>query len=236
MEILSPAGSPEAVRAAVCAGANAVYLGFGSFNARRNAKNFTREELAQAVSYCHLRGVRLYLTLNTLVSDREMEQAAEQATTASQLGMDAVIAQDLGVVRMLRQVAPDLPVHASTQMSIHNLDGVKAAADLGISRVVAARELGRADLEYLCAHAPIEIETFIHGAMCMCHSGQCFMSSAIGGRSGNRGVCAQTCRLPYGWGDGPAEGHPLSLKDMSLAGHLRSWSGWGWPAPRSRAE
>ena len=221
MEILSPAGSPEAVRAAVCAGANAVYLGFGSFNARRNAKNFTREELAQAVSYCHLRGVRLYLTLNTLVSDREMEQAAEQAAAASQLGMDAVIAQDLGVVRMLRQVAPDLPIHASTQMSIHNLDGVKAAADLGISRVVAARELGRADLEYLCANAPIEIETFVHGALCMCHSGQCFMSSAIGGRSGNRGLCAQPCRLPYGWGGGPAEGHPLSLKDMSLAGHLQ---------------
>ena len=221
MEILAPAGSPEAVRAAVCAGANAVYLGFGSFNARRNAKNFTQEELSQAISYCHVRGVRLYLTLNTLVSDREMEQAAQQAATASQLGMDAVLVQDLGMVRVLRQVAPDLPVHASTQMSIHNLDGVKQAADLGIRRVVAARELSQDDLAYLCAHSPIEIEAFVHGALCMCHSGQCFMSSAIGGRSGNRGLCAQTCRLPYGLGDGPAEEHPLSLKDMSLAGHLR---------------
>ncbi len=221
MEILAPAGSPQAVRAAVCAGADAIYLGFGSFNARRNAKNFTQEELAQAVAYCHLRGVRLYLTLNTLVSDREMEQAAQNAVLASEMGMDAVLVQDLGMVRVLRQVAPDLPVHASTQMSIHSLDGVKEAADLGISRVVAARELSRADLSYLCAHSPIEIETFVHGALCMCHSGQCFMSSVIGGRSGNRGLCAQTCRLPYGWGDGVADGHPLSLKDMSLAGHLR---------------
>ena len=221
MEILAPAGSPEAVRAAVCADANAVYLGFGSFNARRNAKNFTQEELVQAVAYCHLRGVRLYLTLNTLVSDREMEQAAQHAVTASRLGVDAVLVQDLGMVRVLRQVAPDLPVHASTQMSIHNLDGVKEAADLGISRVVAARELSRDDLSRLCAQSPIEIETFVHGALCMCHSGQCFMSSVIGGRSGNRGLCAQPCRLAYGWGDGAADGHPLSLKDMSLAGHLR---------------
>ena len=144
MEILAPAGSPEAVRAAVCAGTNAVYLGFGNFNARRNAKNFTREELEQAISYCHLRGVKLYLTLNTLISDREMEQAAQDAILASELGIDAVLVQDLGMVRVLRQVAPDLPVHASTQMSIHNLDGVKEAADLGISRVVAARELPRA--------------------------------------------------------------------------------------------
>ena len=221
MEILSPAGSPEAVRAAVCAGANAVYLGFGSFNARRNAKNFTQEELAQAVSFCHLRGVKLYLTLNTLVSDREMEQAAEHAVTASRLGADAVLVQDLGIVRVLRQVAPDLPVHASTQMSIHNLDGVKAAADLGITRAVVARELSRKDLEYICANSPIEIETFVHGALCMCHSGQCFMSSVIGGRSGNRGLCAQPCRLAYGWGGGRADGYPLSLKDASLAGHLR---------------
>ena len=221
MEILAPAGSPEAVRAAVCADANAVYLGFGSFNARRNAKNFTQEELVQAVAYCHLRGVRLYLTLNTLVSDREMEQAAQHAVTASRLGVDAVLVQDLGMVRVLRQVAPDLPVHASTQMSIHNLDGVKEAADLGISRVVAARELSRDDLSRRCAQSPIEIETYVHGALCMCHSGQCFMSSVIGGRSGNRGLCAQPCRLAYGWGDGAADGHPLSLKDMSLAGHLR---------------
>ncbi len=219
MEILSPAGSPEAVRAAVCAGAGAVYLGYGSFNARRNARNFTEEELAAAVAYCHLRGVKVYLTLNTLATDREMAAAAEHAVHASQMGVDAVLVQDMGIVRVLRQVAPDLPVHSSTQMSIHNLDGVKAAADLGITRVVLGRELSRRDIAYICEHSPVEIETFVHGALCMSYSGQCFFSSVIGGRSGNRGLCAQPCRLSYGWGD-RADGYPLSLKDMSLASHL----------------
>lgn len=226
MEILSPAGSPEAVRAAVCAGANAVYLGYGSFNARRNAKNFTEEELAAAVSYCHLRGVKLYLTLNTLANDRELPQAAELAMHASKIGIDAVLVQDLGIVRMLRQVVPDLPVHASTQMSVHNLDGVKAAADLGITRAVLARELSGKDIAYICEHSPIEIETFVHGALCMCHSGQCYMSSIIGGRSGNRGLCAQPCRLAYGWGD-HADGYPLSLKDASMANHLQEFQRMG---------
>ena len=128
MEILSPAGSPEALRAAVCAGADAVYLGFGQFNARRGAKNFTRDEFAAAVSYCHLRGVKVYLTLNTLCSDREMAQAVDCAVQASQLGADAVLVQDMGLVRSLRQCAPDLPLHASTQMTLHSLDGVKQAA------------------------------------------------------------------------------------------------------------
>ena len=220
MEILAPAGSPDAVRAAVCAGANAVYLGYGSFNARRNARNFTEEELAAAVSYCHLRGVKLYLTLNTLANDRELPAAAELAAHASALGLDAVLVQDMGIVRMLRQVAPDLPVHASTQMSLHSLDGVKAAADLGLTRAVLARELSGKDIAYICEHSPIEIETFVHGALCMCHSGQCYMSSVIGGRSGNRGLCAQPCRLAYGWGD-RADSYPLSLKDASLAHHLQ---------------
>jgi len=226
MEILSPAGSPEAVRAAVCAGANAVYLGYGSFNARRNAKNFTEEEIAAAVSYCHLRGVKLYLTLNTLISDRELPEAAQLAMHASQIGIDAVLVQDLGIVRMLRQVVPDLPVHASTQMSVHNLDGVKAAADLGITRAVLARELSGKDIAYICEHSPIEIETFVHGALCMCHSGQCYMSSVIGGRSGNRGLCAQPCRLNYGWDD-YAELYPLSLKDASMANHLQEFQRMG---------
>ena len=220
MEILSPAGSPEAVRAAVCAGANAVYLGFGNFNARRNARNFTEEELAEAISYCHLRGVKLYLTLNTLASDRELPDAAALAVKASQMGMDAVLVQDMGLVRTLRQVVPDLPVHASTQMSIHSLDGAKAAADLGLTRVVLARELSGSDIAYICERSPVEIEVFVHGALCMCHSGQCYMSSVIGGRSGNRGLCAQPCRLAYGWGD-RADSYPLSLKDSSMAAHLR---------------
>ena len=220
MEILSPAGSPEALRAAVCAGADAVYLGFGQFNARRGAKNFTRDEFASAASYCRLRGVKVYLTLNTLCSDRELPAAVGCAVQASQLGVDAVLVQDMGLVRALRQAAPDLPLHASTQMTIHTLDGAKQAADLGITRAVLARELSRRDIAYICEHSPIEIEVFVHGALCMCYSGQCFMSSVIGGRSGNRGMCAQPCRLPYGWGD-MADGHPLSLKDMSLAGHLK---------------
>ena len=220
MEILSPAGSPEALRAAVCAGADAVYLGFGQFNARRGAKNFTRDEFASAVSYCRLRGVKVYLTLNTLCADRELPRAVDCAVQASQLGADAVLVQDMGLVRALRQAAPDLPLHASTQMSLHSLDGVKAAADLGMTRAVLGRELSRRDIAYICERSPIEIEVFVHGALCMCWSGQCFMSSVIGGRSGNRGMCAQPCRLPYGWGD-MADGHPLSLKDMSLAGHLK---------------
>lgn len=221
MEILSPAGSPEALRAAVCAGADAVYLGFGQFNARRGARNFSRDEFASAVSYCHLRGVKTYLTLNTLATDREMADAVDCAVQASKLGADAALVQDMGLVRALRQAAPDLPLHASTQMTIHNLDGVKQAADLGMTRAVLARELSRRDIAYICERSPIEIEVFVHGALCMCYSGQCFMSSVIGGRSGNRGMCAQPCRLPYGWGDEVASGHPLSLKDMSLAGHLK---------------
>ncbi|WP_130869878.1 U32 family peptidase [Intestinimonas massiliensis (ex Afouda et al. 2020)] len=220
LELLAPAGSMEAVAAAVQNGADAVYLGYGDFNARRNAKNFSEEEFAAAVSYCHVRGAKVYLTLNTLLTDRELPKAAEFAVRASQIGADAVLVQDMGVVRMLRQAAPDLPVHASTQMTIHNLDGVKMAADLGMSRAVLSRELSRDQIEYICERSPIEIEVFAHGALCMCYSGQCFLSSVIGGRSGNRGLCAQPCRLKYGWMD-KADGNPLSLKDLSLAGHLR---------------
>ena len=220
LELLAPAGSMEAVAAAVQNGADAVYLGYGDFNARRNAKNFSQEEFAAAVSYCHVRGAKVYLTLNTLLTDRELPQAAEFAAQASALGADAVLVQDMGVVRLLRQVAPDLPVHASTQMTLHNLDGVKMAAELGMTRVVLSRELSRDQIEYICQRSPVEIEVFAHGALCMCYSGQCFLSSSIGGRSGNRGLCAQPCRLKYGWGD-KADSNPLSLKDLSLAGHLR---------------
>ena len=220
LELLSPAGSMESVTAAVQNGADAIYLGYGDFNARRNAKNFTREELASAVSYCHLRGCRVHLTLNTLLTDRELPAAAELAADVSRLGVDAVIVQDLGVVRMLRQAAPDLSIHGSTQMTVHSLDGVKLCADLGMDRVVLSRELSRDAIEHICINSPIEIETFVHGAMCMCYSGQCYFSGVIGGRSGNRGLCAQPCRLKYGW-NGKANEYPLSLKDMSLAGHLK---------------
>ena len=220
MELLAPAGSMEAVTAAVQNGADAVYFGYGDFNARRGARNFTREEAAAAVSYCHVRGCKVNLTLNTLLTDRELPSAAELAAHASDIGVDAVIVQDLGVVRMLRQSFPDLPIHGSTQMTVHSLDGVKLCADLGMTRVVLGRELSRDQIAYICRNSPIEIEVFGHGALCMCWSGQCFFSSVIGGRSGNRGMCAQPCRLNYGW-NGKADEHPLSLKDLSMAGHLK---------------
>ncbi len=221
LELLSPAGSKEAVLAAVQSGADAVYMGYGDFNARRNAKNFSVEEFAAAVSYCHLRGVKVYLTLNTLLTDREMAEGARLAAEASSLGVDAVLVQDWGLLRAIRQSAPDLPIHASTQMSLYNLEGVRMAADMGMTRVVLARELSADQIAFICAHSPVEIEVFGHGALCMCYSGQCFMSSVIGGRSGNRGLCAQPCRMKYGW-SGKADGTPLSLKDMSMAGYLRA--------------
>ncbi|MCC8099653.1 MAG: U32 family peptidase [Clostridiales bacterium] len=226
MELLSPAGGQESVIAAVRSGADAVYLGSGNFNARRGAANFDDAALREAVDFCHLRGVRVYLTLNTLLGDGELEEAARLAAYASGLGVDAVLVQDLGVAAVVRRVAPDLPLHASTQMTIHSLDGVRAAADLGMTRVVLSRELSKDAIAHICAHSPVEIEVFVHGALCMCYSGQCFLSSVIGGRSGNRGMCAQPCRLQYGWGK-RAEGYPLSLKDMSLAGHLQELEDMG---------
>lgn len=220
IELLSPAGSVDALRAAVQNGANAVYLGYGSFHARQNAKNFTADDLAFAVQYCHVRGVKVHLTLNTLVSDRELEKAAEIIRTAAELGVDALIVQDLGVVSLCRQIAPHMELHASTQMSVHSLDGVKKAAEMGLSRVVLARELPREQIAAICKSSPIEIEVFVHGALCMCYSGQCYMSAMIGQRSGNRGRCAQPCRLPYGVGRFE-QSYPLSLKDNCLVSYVR---------------
>ena len=219
-ELLAPAGSYDALRAAVQNGADAVYLGYGDFNARRNAKNFTEEEFRNAVRYCHARGVKVYLTLNTLLFDREFPAAADVVTLASTIGIDAVLVQDLGVLQMVRSVAPDLPVHASTQMSIHNTDGALAARDLGLSRVVLAREMTKDQIAAVCAIDGLETEVFVHGAHCMCYSGQCSMSALIGGRSGNRGTCAQPCRLPYTLGTSRNQ-YPLSLKDMSLSDHIQ---------------
>jgi len=215
-ELLAPAGGQEALVAAVQSGADAVYMGFGAFNARRNARNFSDEEFRAAVSYCHLRGVKVYLTLNTLVADRELPLLAEEARLASACGVDAILVQDWGVLDTLRALIPDVPLHASTQMSLHTLSGVKESARLGMTRAVLARELSREEIAEICGKSPIEIETFVHGALCMCYSGQCEMSAVIGRRSGNRGACAQPCRLPYGF-SGKADGHPLSLKDACLA-------------------
>ena len=220
MELLAPAGSPEALVAAVQGGADAVYLGFGPLNARRNAKNFTEEQLEQAVAYCHLRGVKVYLTLNTLLQDRELPLAEETGALAARLGIDAILVQDLGVARLLRETCPDVPLHASTQMTVHDLAGIRACAELGMTRVVLSRELSGEAIRFLCEKSPVELEVFGHGALCMCYSGQCFLSAVLGGRSGNRGLCAQPCRLAFRWPGDKKPSHPLSLKDLSLAGQL----------------
>ena len=221
LELLAPAGSMEALRAAVQNGANAVYLGCGSFNARQSAKNFTPQTLTEAVKYCHIRGVAVHLTLNTLVSDREMNELIPLIRHAAASSVDAFIVQDLGVVQLCRQIAPHIPVHGSTQMTVHSLPGVQLCAAWGLSRVVLSRELSREEIRYICSNSPIEIEVFAHGALCMCYSGQCYLSAAIGGRSGNRGRCAQPCRQSYGHGRWQNK-YPLSLKDNCLVHNLKA--------------
>ncbi len=226
LELLAPAGSMEALRAAVQNGANAVYLGSGTFNARQGAKNFTPQMLTEAVKYCHVRGVAVHLTLNTLVSDKETGEVCDLIRRASDAGVDAFIVQDLGVIQLCRQIAPKVPLHGSTQMTIHNLPGVLLCAAWGLSRVVLSRELSREEIRYICAGSPIEIEVFGHGALCMSYSGQCYLSAAIGGRSGNRGRCAQPCRQSYGYGRW-ANKYPLSLKDNCLIHYLKDLDAMG---------
>ena len=220
IELLSPAGSPEAVIAAVQNGADAIYMGLGNFNARRGAKNFTDEEFERSMRYCRIRGCKVYVTLNTLVNDREITQAVESARLASELGADGIIIQDLGLAYAIRQALPDIPLHASTQMSIHNLAGVEAAAEMGMTRAVLARELSLEQIKFITQHASIETEVFVHGALCFCQSGQCYMSALIGRRSGNRGMCAQPCRMQYSLG-GRMDDYPMSLKDNCLVDRLR---------------
>ena len=219
LELLSPAGSPEAVIAAVQNGADAVYLGFGDYNARRGAKNFTGEEFEKAARYCRVRGCKVYATLNTFVNDREIEGAVRCARMAAKYGADGIIIQDVGLIRVLRDALPDLPLHASTQMSIHNLAGAEAAAQMGLTRVVLARELSLEQIRFITKNASVETEIFVHGALCFCHSGQCYMSALIGRRSGNRGMCAQPCRMQYSLG-GRMDDYPLSLKDNCLISRL----------------
>ena len=220
LELLAPAGSMDALKAAVQNGANAVYLGVGAFNARQSAKNFTPQTLSEAVKYCHVRGVKVHLALNTLVSDREMGELCELIRHAANAGVDAFIVQDLGVIQQCRKIAPHIPLHGSTQLTVHNLDGVKLCAAWGMTRVVLSRELSREEIRYICANSPIEIEIFAHGALCMCYSGQCYLSAMIGGRSGNRGRCAQPCRQSYGYGRWENK-YPLSLKDNCLVDYLK---------------
>ena len=197
VELLSPVGDFECLKAAVQNGADAVYFGGGSFNARAFATNFDDNVLEKAINYAKLRGVKTNLTLNTLIKNNEMQNAIELAKKAYEFGIDAIIVQDLGLARYLIKNFPGLAVHASTQMSVHNLEGVLALQKIGFSRVVLSRELSLQEIEYICKNSNIEIEVFVHGALCISYSGQCLFSSMIGGRSGNRGECAQPCRLPY---------------------------------------
>lgn len=218
-EILAPAGGYDALVAAVRCGANAVYLGGKALNARRNASNFSDEELREAVAYCHARNVKVYLTLNTLVADSELETAYDAIECACNSHADALILQDIGLVSLVRQVCPDMPMHASTQMSVQSIEGVRELEKMGFARVVLPRELSEREIAAIAAKTDMELEYFVHGALCMCVSGQCLMSSVLGGRSGNRGLCAQPCRLPFGInGKG---GNALSLKDLSLVDELR---------------
>ena len=197
VELLSPAGDFESVKAAVQNGADSIYVGSSSFNARASAKNFDLDELKEVINYAHIRHVKVHLALNTLVKNSEFSDAIFLAEKAYEFGIDAIIVQDLGLATTLINSFPKLPIHASTQMTIHNLEGVKSAERLGFKRVVLARELSLPDIEYICRNSNIEIETFIHGALCISYSGQCLFSSMTGARSANRGKCAQVCRLPY---------------------------------------
>lgn len=211
-EVLSPAGSPEQLIAAVRSGADAVYLGAGSMNARQSAKNFTDSELIEAAAYCREYGVRLYVVMNTLLFDDEMEQAGELFRKVCAMPADGVIVQDIGLASLMRAAAPDMPLHASTQMTVHNPAAAVLLKKMGFTRAVLARELSESEIREIAEVSPIELEVFVHGALCMSVSGQCYFSSMLGGRSGNRGRCAQPCRLPFRSGQ---HEYCLSLKDMS---------------------
>ena len=227
LEILAPAGDREMLGAAVFSGADAVYLGLSGFNARRTAGNFTPDELCEAVAFCHARGVRVHVALNTLVYAQELAGLADAVRAVAQAGADAVIADDLATAQLVKQIAPALALHASTQMTVHTPAGAQEMAALGYDRVILARELSLEEIRAVCAASPIECEVFVHGALCMSVSGQCMMSAFLGGRSGNRGACAGPCRLPFDATPGLRPGQPgkachLSLKDMDHIPHLRA--------------
>ncbi len=213
MEILSPVGAKEQLIAAVRSGADAVYLGTQNFNARRNADNFDNESLLTAIEYCHARGVKVYITFNTIVTNFELKSAAEEIEKLAKYGVDAIIVQDLAVYRLIKQIVPEMPIHASTQMSIHNVEGAKILEQMGFSRIVPARELSANELKSIRQATNLELEVFVHGALCMSVSGQCYLSSVLGQRSANRGLCAQPCRLNFKSQNGE---YALSLKDLSI--------------------
>lgn len=221
-ELLAPANL-KTLSAAVQAGADAVYLGGTSFGARKFAENFDLEQMEKAADYCHLRGVKVYLAANILISDNEIDSFLSFIADAYNLGIDAFILQDIGMASLIKDRLPDARLHASTQLTVHNTDGAAFMKEFGFKRVVAARELSRDDVFHIAEHSGVETEIFVHGALCMSYSGQCLMSSMIGGRSGNRGSCAQPCRLPYQLycdGKEKGKGYFLSPRDLSLTGNM----------------
>lgn len=218
IELLSPAGSPASLCAAVENGADAVYLGAHSFSARSGAQNFSRAELLEAVRYCKIRETSVYLAVNTLIMQRELDELRSLVEYACEIGVDAVIVQDMGAAMLIKAMAPGLPLHASTQMTVHGMDGVRALSEAGFKRVVLSRELSAEEIEYICRNTGMEVEVFVHGALCVSYSGRCLMSSMIGGRSGNRGSCAQPCRLPYEFGYGVRGHNALSLRPRPATG------------------
>ncbi|MCR5635890.1 MAG: U32 family peptidase [Clostridiales bacterium] len=220
MEILAPAGSLECIRPAVISGADAVYLGADEFSARASASNFDSNSLADTIKYCHNHNVKVYLALNTLLRDSELERALKVAKSAVSSGIDAIIVQDLGLAYLLKKACPDIRLHASTQMSVHTPAGAKLLYMLGFKRVVLSRELSKDEIKEIVESCPIEVEVFVHGALCMCVSGQCYFSAIAGCRSGNRGRCAQPCRLPHSVNESKG-GYALSLKDLSLVKYLK---------------
>lgn len=219
-EILAPAGSMQSLRAAVLCSADAVYLGVKQLNARRSADNFDFDTLNEAVRFCHTRGVKVYLALNTLINDSEIHTATTIIERACAAGIDALILQDFAAARIASECAPDMPLHASTQMSVQTLAGLNRLYEAGFKRAVLPREMSRDEIFRLCEKSPVELEMFIHGALCMCVSGQCELSAVLGSRSGNRGACAQPCRLPFS-ADGSKERYDLSLKDLSLTDRIK---------------
>lgn len=231
IEILAPVGNEEMLRAAVFSGADAVYLGFSGFNARTSANNFNADTLKDAVTFCHARGVAVHVALNTTVYGGELPALEQAIRAVAASGADAVICQDLAVATLIGKIAPQLPRHGSTQMSVHSLQGALELKELGFTRVVLARELSMPEVEHITKHCGIETECFVHGALCMCVSGQCYMSAFLGGRSGNRGSCAGPCRLPFeanALPEGkPGRLHHLSLKDNSVIDKLEKLQALG---------
>ncbi len=218
-EILAPVGAQEQLKAAVRCGANAVYLGVDNFNARRNADNFTTDNLKEAVKYCRLRDVKVFVTLNTLIFDKEIEELYKTVTAIAQSGADAVIVQDFATVKAVKEICPEMPIHASTQMAVHNVSGAKLLEEMGFSRIVLARELSLQEMKMIREAVNVELEVFVHGAHCMSTSGNCYLSAMLGKRSGNRGLCAQGCRL--NWTNTHNREYALSLKDMSYLENIK---------------